>query len=193
MPLDIDRWNLADNRQWWVRLADSGAGILAELYLSEADAQAQTGLQAIGATLDYGSAQEIFLEADADATGSITMLQAEYDWHLKVSGASADDTRILRVGPFVELPEISHSIYRDARLIEARATAEINAHTHGNKARAVSLGIHLPETEPGDIVRLNSTRRSVDAMGQISGHRIVGEPNRLTSELDISFYLELTR
>jgi len=189
---DIAKWNLAENREWFVRLSDNGGGeIAAALYHTLADAQAETNRQAYGYTATYGSAIEIQLSSDS--AGTVAMLQAEIGWHLAVSGAEDDDTRILRVGPFVELPEISHSIYRDARLIEARATAEINAHTHGNKARAVSLGIHLPATEPGDIARLNSTRRSVDAMGQISGHRIVGEPNRLTSELDISFYLELTR
>lgn len=191
--LDIAAWNLSDNRQWWLRLEDSGSGIEVELYLTQADAIAETNRQASGESLTYGSGLEVVLTADDGAAGSVAMLQAEYDWHLKVSGASEDETRILRVGPFVELPEISHSIYRDARLIEARATAEINAHTHANVSRAVSLGIHLPTTEPGDIARLNSTRRDIDAMGQVTGHRIVGEPNRLTSELDISFHMELTR
>ncbi len=136
---------------------------------------------------------EVVLAADAIATGSVAMLQPEYGWHLKASGENGDAVRILRVGPFVELPEISHSIYRDARLIETRATAEIDAHTHVDIARTVTLGIHLPELEPGDIAGLNSARRNKNELGQVTGHRISGELNSLTNELDISFYKDLTR
>jgi len=189
----LTRWNIAENREWFARLLDDGVGVTAELYLTAADAGAQTNLQASGATGIYGTDMPVFLAAEAGAAVTVSLFQPEMLWHLAVSGEEGDDTRILRVGAFVELPEISHSIYRDARLIEARATAEINAHTHANIARAVSLGVHLPDTEPGDIARLNSTRRGIDAMGQVTGHRITGEPNSLTSALDISFYMELTR
>lgn len=189
--LDIVKWNVAENREWFVRLADNGTGIDVDFYHTLADAQAETNRQAFGVAAVFGSAVEMLLAYDSG--GPVAMLQSEYGWNMAVSGADGDDTRIMRIGPFVELPEISHSIYRDARLIEARATAEINAHTHANIARAVSMGIHLPDTEPGDIARLNSTRRGIDAMGQVTGHRISGEPNSLTSALDISFFMELTR
>jgi len=189
---DIVKWNLAENREWFVRLSDNGNGeIAAGLYHTLADAQAQTNRQAYGYTAAYGSAVEMLLASDIG--GPVAMLQGEYSWHLAVNGQAGDAARIIRVGPFVELPEVSHSIYRDARLIERKAAAEIDAHTHGNRARTVALGIHLPELEPGQIARLNSARRGIDALGQVAGHRITGEPNSLTSELDLSFYLELTR
>ena len=188
---DLAKWNVAENREWFVRLSDAGSGIEADLYRTLADAQAETNRQALGTADLFGTAVEI--ELIPDAAASMEKLQPEYGWHLVASGQDGDPDRILRVGVFVELPEISHSIYRDSRLIEARATAEIDAHTHGNKARTVTLGVHLPDTEPGDIARLNSARRSIDALGQISGHRIVGELNSLTSEVDLNFYTELTR
>jgi len=188
---DLAKWNVADNREWFVRLSDAGSGIAVDLYHTLADAQAETNRQAFGASSTFGSAVEI--ELGPDAADSVAKLQPEYFWHLVVSGQDGDPDRILRVGAFVELPEIAHSIYRDSRLIEARATAEIDAHTHADIARTVTLGTHLPELEPGEIARLNSARRGIDALGQVTGHRIAGGLNRLTSELDISFYMELKR
>lgn len=193
MALDLAKWNLADNRQWWVRLADGGTGIAAALFLTEADAIVQANRQAAGTSAAYGSAVAIVLTIEAGATASIAMLQTEYAWHIKASGQAADPVRVLRVGPFIELPEISHSIYRDARLIERKATAEIDAHTHANIARTVALGTHLPTLEPGDTAQISSTRRGYDETGQITGHRIAGDLNSLTSGLDVSFYMELTR
>jgi len=192
MP-DLDAWNIADNRRWWVRLYDTGSAVGAELYLSQAAALAGTGLQASGVSTNYGSGLAVMMVPDDDATVDIEPLQNEYSWHIKVSGASEDETRILRVGPFVELPEISHSIYRDARLIEARATAEIDAHTHADIVRTATLGVHLPELEPGNTAQISSARRGFTAIGQVGGHRIAGDRDRLTSTLDIHFYTELTR
>ena len=189
--LDITKWNLTENREYFLCLADNSPGIAVDLYHTQTDAQAATNRQASGASDDYGTAVEIVLILETG--GNPEMLQPQYGWHLVAAGQAGDASRILRVGLFVELPEISHAIYRDARLIERRATAEIDAHTHADIARTVALGIHLPEVEPGDIVRLNSARRNKDVLGQVNGHRIAGELNSLTSELDVSFYKELTR
>ncbi len=188
--VELLRWNVAENREWFVKVADVSSGIGVSLYHTLADLQAGANRQAYGAAY-YGSGVPVILRNGAGI--AIEMLQSQYGHHVTVSGQSGDATLSLRVGRFVELPEISHSIYRDSRLIEARATAEIDAHTHADIARNIALGIHLPELEAGDIARLNSTRRGIDALGQVSGHRIVGEQNSLTSELDISFYMELKR
>ena len=89
MAFDIAAWNLADNRQWWVRLEDAGSGILVGLYLSETDALAGTARQAYGTSAAYGSGVEIILILDGGAADSIAMLQAEYSWHVKASGQAA--------------------------------------------------------------------------------------------------------
>jgi hypothetical protein len=178
--MQIDNWNVAENNVWYVRLADSGAGISVELYLTEAEAEAQANLQASGESSGYGSTPvSLFIE--------------EYSWHLLVSGTAEDETKIFKLREFIEMDEISHSIYRNSTLITARATAEIEAHTHSAIIRDVVLGIHLPEIEVGQIVRLDSDRRGVDDLSQVYEQRIIGSPNSLVSELETRKYLELKR
>lgn len=190
---DLSSWNIAENRQWFVVLSDGGTGVAVGLYLTQAAAEGETDRQASGISSGYGSALPVVLAADAGATVPPTMLQAEHGWHLRAAGTSGDSSRILRVGPFVDLPEISHAVYRDAGLIARRAAAEIDAHTHARIVRSVSLGTHLPDLEVGAIARIQSARRSLDVMGQVEGHRIVGTPDSLVSELDVVSYLELVR
>jgi hypothetical protein len=191
--MQIDNWNVAENNVWYVRLADSGAGISVELYLTEAEAEAQANLQASGESSGYGSNLEIELTNEEDATTPVSLFIEEYSWHLLVSGTAEDETKIFKLREFIEMDEISHSIYRNSTLITARATAEIEAHTHSAIIRDVVLGIHLPEIEVGQIVRLDSDRRGVDDLSQVYEQRIIGSPNSLVSELETRKYLELKR
>lgn len=192
MGLLIAHWNIAENNVWFVRLADSGSGISVELYLSQANAQAQTNMQASGSS-GYGSSQEVALTNEIGATNPVSLFRDDYDWHLMVSGAASDSTKIYKVKEFVDIDEISHAIYRNSSLITARANSEINAHTHAAIIRSVALGKHLPLNEVGDIARLTSTRRAVDDYGQIVEHTITGTPDSLESEFEIRKYLELKR
>jgi hypothetical protein len=193
MAMEIVNWNVAENVVWYVRLSDSGSGVSVELYLTQADAEAQTNLQASGGSTGYGSDLEIELTNEEDAATPVSLFIEEYAWHVMVSGASEDPTTIFRVREFVEMDEISHSIYRNSSLIASRAAAEIDAHTHAAIIRAISLGTHLPEIEPGQIAGLNSARRGVDDLSQIYEHQIIGTPDSLTSELETRKYLELKR
>ena len=193
MVLGIINWNIAENRVWYVRLADTGSAVSVGLYLTSADAQAQTNLQASGQSEGYGSALEVTLTNESGASVPVSLFQEGYDWHLIVSGANGDGVKIFKVKEFIELDEISHSIYRSSDIIEARALSEINAHTHAKFIRSLILGVHLPSLEPGDIARVQSTRRGLDAYGQVFEHRITGTPNSLISELEINSYLELKR
>jgi hypothetical protein len=193
MALGIVNWNIAENIVWYVRLSDYGSGVSAELYLTQADAEAQTNLQASGQSSGYGSALEIELTNEEDAETPVSLFIGQYAWHLVASGAAADPARIYRVRQFVELDEISHPIYRNSALIAARAQAEIDAHTHAAIIRSVVLGTHQPAIEPGDILALNSARRGVDDLSQIHEHRIIGTPESLTSETETRKYLELKR
>ena len=191
--LSIVNWNIAEKSTWFVRLADSGSAVAVELYVTQADAEAQTNLQASGGTSGYGSSLEVELTNEEDAAAPVSLFQEDYSWHLSVAGQSGDDTKIFKVREFVEMDEISHSIYRNSALITARATAEINAHTHAAIVRNISLGTHLPEIEVGQIAELDSSRRGIDDLSQIYEHQIVGTPDSLVSEIETRKYLELKR
>lgn len=197
MAFSIDTWNVSPNRPWFVKLSDSGSNILCELFLTESDADAGTNRQASGAC-GYGSGLQVVLAADPEATVTVEYFQSAYAYHLKASGAVSDVTKIFRLAEFVELDEISHPIYRNDTLITTRATAEIDAHTHATIRKEIALGSHLPTLEPGDIVRLNSTRRGKDELLQVSEHRITFETSEggetsLTSTLSVAKFLELKR
>lgn len=196
--MEVTAWNINPNRVWFVRLADAGASILVELYLTQADAQAQTDRQAAGDTSGFGSDLPVTLAIDPGASVPVLLYQAAHSWHLRISGADGDPTKIYKVKEFVDLDEISHPIYRNSALIETRARAEIDAHTHARIPRQVELGSHIPTLEPGDTVRLNSARRGKDEMYQALEHRMAGEINddgeaRLTSSISVAGYLALKR
>lgn len=193
MAVKIDSWNVAENIVWYVRLADSGSGISVELYLTQADAESQTNLQASGESDGYGTNLEVELTNEAGATTPVTLFVDDYDWHLLASGENADPAKIFKLREFVEMEEISHAIYRNSALITARATAEINGHTHAAIVRNIVMGTHLPEVEVGRIMGLDSVRRGVDDLSQIHEHRIIGAPDSLVSEIETRKYLELKR
>jgi hypothetical protein len=191
--VSVVNWNIDENIVWYVRLADSGSAVSVEMYLTEEDAGAQTNLQASGESSGYGSSLEVTLTNEEEAETPVTFFREEYSWHLIVAGQSGDGTKIFKVKEFVEMDEISHSIYRSSELITARATAEINAHTHAAIVRNLSLGIHLPEIEVGNIAGLDSARLAVNDLSQIHEHQIVGTPVSLISEIETKKYLELKR
>lgn len=196
MAFSINAWNINPNRVWFVRLSDAGSTISVELYLTHADAEAQTNLQASGATTGFGTTLDVTLLPDVAATVIVSFFQ-DYAWHLKVSGADGDATVIFQVKEFVDLDEISHPIYRNTDLIATRATAEIDAHTHAVIRKEITLGSHIPDIEPGDIVRVNSTRRGKDELLQVVEHQISAEISAenttLTSTLSVAGYLALKR
>lgn len=193
MAFSILNWNIAENIVWYVRLSDTGAGVSAELYLTRADAEARTNLQAGGESSGYGSNLEITLTNEDGASVPVSFFQEGYSWHLTVAGGSGDPVKIFKVREFVDLEEIVHPIYRNSALLEARAAAEINAHTHARINRTLLLGVHLPGLKAGDILRLNSNRRGIDDLSQVFEHRILGTPDSLVSEVDVVKFLELKR
>lgn len=127
------------------------------------------------------------------ATYPVSLFQESYSWHIRVAGQDGNATKIFKLKEFVDLDEISAPIYRNEALIPLRAAAAINAHTHARIPREIELASHLPTLEAGDIVRVNSDRLDVDLFGQVTEHRIAGEPNKLTSTIEVSSYLALKR
>jgi hypothetical protein len=197
MALSIDSWNINPNRAWFVRLSDGGSGISVELYLGQTDAQAQTSRQTHGITAGYGAELDVTLSNDPGAAFPVSFFQ-DYPWHLRVSGASGDTAKVFKVKEFVDLDEIDHPIFRNAVLIPVRAAAEIDAHTHALIRKEIALGSHLPELEPGGIVRLSSSRRGRVENLQAVEHRIVGEQSEggethLTSTIAATSHMALRR
>lgn len=193
MAFSIVNWNIDENRVWYVRLSDNGANILVELYLTQADAQAQSNRQASGVSTGFGTALEITLVNEVGATVPVSLFRDEYIWHLIISGQDGDTTKIYKIKEFIEMDEVSHAIYRNSSLISARATAEIDAHTHAAIIRSIALGVHLPTLEVGDIAALNSTRRGVNDLSQVTEIEITGTPNSLINSIETRKYLELKR
>ena len=196
--LSIASWNINPNRVWWVRLSDGGSGIRAEIYLSKAEAEAQSGVQASGTSAAFGTAQPIVLTNDGAATYPVVLFQDIYTWHLLASGADGDPVQIYRMKEFVDLDEINDPIYRNELLITTRGKAEVDAHTHATITKDIALGSHIPTLEPGDIVQLASARRGKTELLQVMEHRIAGEVNdsgemSLTSSLIAAGYLVLRR
>jgi hypothetical protein len=193
MAFSVTNWNIEPNRVWYVRLADNGSNILVELYLTQADAEARTNLQASGSSSGFGADLAVTLANDPAATVPVTLFQTSYSWHIRVTGGDGDATKIFQVKEFVDLDEINHPIYRNEILIPFRAAAEIDAHTHAAIRRELELGSHLPELDAGDIVQVNSLRAGANQLGQVLEHRIAGDPNRLTSTIEVAGYLALKR
>ena len=198
MALSIASWNINPNRLWFVRMADAGAGILVKLYITQADAEADTNLQASGNSVGFGINLPVTLTNDPTATEPISLFQDTYSWHLGVSGSSGDVSITYRIKEFVELDEINDPIYRNEDLIATRAAAEIDAHTHAVINKDLTLGSHIPTLEPGDVVQVTSTRRGKTELLQVMSHRISGEVSEsgemsLTSSLSVAGYLALTR
>ena len=193
MALAIQNWNIAENMKWFVRMEDSGSGVSVELYLTQADAEAQANLQASGESSGYGSALEVTLTNEEGASTPVSLFLGEYSWHLLVAGASGDGVKIFQIKEFVDMDEISHPIYRTSDLVQARAAAEINARTHAAIIRNIALGTHLPDIEVGEIAGVNSARRGMNDLGQVHEHQIIGTPESLISEVEVRKYLELKR
>lgn len=193
MALSVVNWNIDENKVWFVRLSDTGTAVLVELYLTQADAQAQSNLQASGSSIGYGSALEVTLVNESGATVSVTLFRDEYTWHIMVAGQNGDTTKIFKKKADIEMDEISHAIYRNSSLITARATAEIDAHTHAAIIRNITLGTHLPTLEVGDIAGLNSTRRGLNDLSQVTDIEITGTPDSLINTIETHKYLELKR
>jgi hypothetical protein len=193
MALSVVNWNIDENRVWFVRLSDTGSAVLVELYLTQASAQARTNMQASGESTGYGTALEVILTNEVGATVPVTLFRDEYAWHLMVAGLHSDTTKIFKKKEDIEMDEISHAIYRNSSLITARATAEINAHTHAAIVRDISLGTHLPEIEPGQIIGVDSDRRGIDDLSQITEITITGTQNSLVNTIETRKYIGLKR
>ena len=89
----------------------------------------------------YGSSADLVLSNVSDMSGEtqVSYFQTAVTKHVVVAGESGDSTKVFKLSEFVDLPEISDPIFRNSDLIEIKATAEIDAHTHAVIERDVQL------------------------------------------------------
>lgn len=192
MSFSVTAWNLNPNRDWYVKLSDSGADILVELYPTQSDAEGGTNLTASG-TADFGSNSQVMLTMASGGSPEISLFDAKATYHLKVAGQDADATKIFHISPFVDLPGITHGIYQSEGMISPRASYEINAHTHTSKIKSIGIANHIPEMQAGDILRIQSTRLAVDVLTEITDLTISGTTDSLVNTVETIEYVDLSR
>jgi len=191
MPFAITEWNLNPNRNWYVKLADAGTNISIKLYPTQADAAANTNLVAEG-TAVFGTGSETLLLMTATGSPLISLFNDALMYHLKVSGADADVAKTFHIKPFVDLPDINHNVYRSESLIQKKALAEINTHTHTAKIRNIGIANHNPNLSTDDVLNIQSTMRSLNVMATVSELLISGTPDSLIDQVETVEYLDLT-
>lgn len=191
MSFSVTDWNLNPNRDWYIKLSDAGDEIFVELYPTQADADGETNLTAYGLA-DFGNDSDVVLVMDDAGSPEISLFNAETTYHLRVSGQNSDDTKIFHVSPFVDLPDISHSVYQSSAMITPRATYEINAHTHTSKIKSIGIANHIPTLGVGDILQIQSDRLGVDVLTEITELTISGTPDSLVNTVETIEYVDLS-
>jgi hypothetical protein len=181
--LSLDNWNVLENNRWFARLVADGPGVSVELYLTQANAVARVNRRAYGVSLGYGALQEVALFGDNGQT--ITTFQPD-TWHVKVTGLITDTTaKIVRVNPFVDMPEINHDVYLNADLSLARGQYEIAMHTNNRHVFSVSVATHYPNIAAGAVASLAVSDRNIAAVGQVARRSIKIERDSLTEDIDL--------
>ena len=190
MAYELIDWNLNPNILWFVKIRSGATGkVIVELFSTQADASAGTNLQASD-ELDSGLDLEVLLIAEAGV--DISYFNKAVNYHLKINGVTPNNTKILKMNPFFDLPDINHGIYRSSVLIQRRAVNEINLHTHIAIKRAVSIANHIPTLKIGDVCQLNSTLRGMDVLTSLEELTIIGTPNSLINQIGTVEYKDLT-
>lgn len=191
MPFAITEWNLNPSRNWYVKLADAGTEISVKLYPTQADAAADTNLVAEG-TAAFGTGSESILLPSATSSLLISLFNDALLYHLKVSGADGDTAKTFHIAPFVDLPDINHNVYRSESLIQKKALAEINTHTHTSKIRSIGIANHNPNLSTDAVLNIQSAMRSLNVLATVSEILITGTPDALIDQVETIEYIDLT-
>lgn len=185
-------WNINPNREWHVKIEDNGADMLVGLYLSEANAKADLDRVAYG-TGSFGTASAVTLTMEESGSPTISLVNPALSYHLKVSGADADETKYYKLHPFTDLPEINNSVYRSENLILRRITREINAHTHVAHEKTVSMATLIDNLAINDVLQINSAHRGITSDNIVEEISINGSTRSLLSTVIATEYLDFTK
>ena len=187
----ITGWNLNPNQHWYVKISDAGSDALVKLFNTEADASGDLNLVASG-NVAFGTNSELVLIMEENGDPEISYFNSLLTYHLLISGADSDPTITYHIAPFVDLPEIDNSIYRDSGLILKKATYEINAHTHMSKNRTVVIVNHEPALSVGNVCTIDSVRRGINTKTFIENIIIEGTKDSLVNQIETVEYTDLT-
>lgn len=194
--LEISNWNLNPNREWFVKLeiVDTDK-VQVSLFTTLADAQGDTNIIATGISTDAVDANgvAVILTLEDTATLTISYFNIQENYHLKIIGASSDASILHQIKPFVDMPEISDAIYKDANLVHQKAVMEINKHTHTSVFREIKLAKHYPSLSLGSIVQLNSSRLSELKTTILEERTITGNKNFLVDSVITREYIDFIR
>lgn len=189
MSYSITDWNLNPNILWFVKISDIGSEMQIDLYETEADAIAETNVIASSAVA-FGTGVVVIF-ADVAAYG-ISYFNSALSYHMKVTGIDGDTTKIFKIAPFTDLPDVNNSIYRSESLIQRRAIFEINKHVHVRNNMAIGLAGIVPGLKIGDVCRINSVGKSIDVLTVVEDISIVGTLNSLLTDVDNTYYTDVT-
>lgn len=193
MAFEIIDWNLNPNILWYVKLRDTGSTFIVELFLTKADADAGTNIIAWQDGLSFGSdIPVLFGNLPDPVVISPSKFNEELSYQIKVSATDGSATRIFKVSPFVDLPDVNNSIYRSESLIQQRAIHEINEHTHVREIHDVGSPNHIPAIKSGEVCRINSTRLGIDVLTTIEELTIVGTKESLINQISTVAYTDLS-
>lgn len=190
MAHSILDWNLNPNTLWFIEIKNAviSTRILVNLYLTQADAEAETNLQASG-NVTGGVNVSVTLEPETGV--DISYFNDALGYHLRVHGVAGQPSKIFKVNPFVDLPDINNGIYRSAGLIQTKAVSEINKHTHMAIHRNIGIANHVPTMRIGDVCRINSSFRNINVLTTLEDSVIIGTKDALINQIGIVEYTDL--
>ncbi len=194
--LEINNWNLNPNREWFVKLeiVDT-TKVKVSLFLTLNDAQSLTNTIAIGTSEEdiSSSGTAVILTAENVSIFPIFYFNDQEEFHLKIIGTSSDSSILHQVKPFVDLPEIADSMYKDATLVHRKAAMEINKHTHTSIFRDLKIAKHYPNLVLGNVIQLNSSRLSENKTTVLEERTISGNKNFLVDSIITREYIDFIR
>lgn len=188
--LSIIEWNINPNQDWYVVLKDSGSDILVQLYNFKSDAESEINVVAEGNGA-YGSGSEVQLNMNVLGSPIISVFNSDLVHHITVIGDSGDSNKIYHIAKFVDLEDISNGIYKSTDLIKSRILYEINEHTHVKKERSISLAGVYPDISVGGVVNIQSDIRGLDVLSIVTGNKITGTINSLTTQIETVEYVDM--
>jgi hypothetical protein len=173
MGLSITNWNIEENRDWYVRLFVSGGLIVVGLYEAQALAVAGDPAAAYAvSSAGVSPGSDVPVVLTPVGVHELNFFQEELEWHLSVSGAAIDPATVVKVAQFTDLPEIRDSIFVNEDLVQIRARAEIDNHTHARLPRDIAVETHYPSLRCGQIVEFTSIRRGKTQKSQLVARTI---------------------
>lgn len=180
----ISNWNVDPNLPWWVR-TDGNA---VSLFLSESDAIAQTNAIASG-TAD-GNSEVVLTPAEDTFTHIGTEYTLEYydsrvSYHLKVSGSGLS---IIQIGPFYDLPDEEHPLYKNSSIATNKATSLIDDATHIVKQHSIAVAGY-EDIELKEVGYFSSSRFSPTSFyGLTESIRITLDQNFIRTDITANEY-----